>query len=88
MATQVNVYEAKSRLSQLLTQVEAGEEIVIARNGAPVARLVSVRRDRGARTPGAWRGIVWMADDFDQPDDELTALMEDGPMFPGEPDSQ
>ncbi len=87
MAIQVNVYEAKSRLSQLLAQVEAGEEVVIARNGAPVARLVSVRRDRGARTPGAWRGKVWMAPDFDLTDEELARLMEDGPIFPEQPDS-
>ncbi|MDQ3463419.1 MAG: type II toxin-antitoxin system prevent-host-death family antitoxin [Actinomycetota bacterium] len=88
MAIQVNVYEAKSRLSQLLAQVEAGEEVVIARNGAPVARLVSVRRDRGARTPGAWRGKVWMAPDFDLTDEELARLMEDGPIFPEQPDSR
>lgn len=86
VATQVNVHEAKSRLSQLLAQVEAGEEVVIARNGSPIARLVSVQRDRGRRTPGAWRGKATMAEDFDQPDEELTALMEDGPTFPDQPD--
>lgn len=42
MATQVNVQEAKTRLSQLLARVESGEEVVIARDGKPVARLVAV----------------------------------------------
>lgn len=88
MVTQVNVYEAKSRLSQLLVQVEAGEEVVIARNGAPVARLVSVKRDRGTRTPGAWRGRIWVSEDFDEPDDELSSLMEDGAVFPVHPASR
>ncbi len=41
--TTVNVHEAKTQLSRLLAQVEAGEEVIIARNGKPVARLVSCR---------------------------------------------
>jgi prevent-host-death family protein len=42
--TMVNVHEAKTRLSQLLSAVEAGEDVVIARQGVPVARLVPVER--------------------------------------------
>ncbi len=83
---QVNVYEAKSRLSELLAKAEAGEEIVIARNGTPIARLVPVQRDRPPRVPGAWAGKVWMSDDFDEPDQELIDLMENGPIFPEESD--
>jgi prevent-host-death family protein len=62
---QVNIHEAKTHLSRLLEQVEAGEEIVIGRNGRPVARLVPFQRG-GARRPGAWRGRVRIADDFDE----------------------
>jgi prevent-host-death family protein len=62
---QVNVHEAKTQLSRLLQQVEEGEEIVIGRNGHPVARLVAFRS--GRRQPGAWRGKGWIADDFDEP---------------------
>ncbi len=55
----VNVHEAKSNLSRLLKQVEAGEEVVIARNGKPVARLAPFKR-RGVRKPGALKGNrVW-----------------------------
>jgi len=61
----VNVYEAKTRLSQLLARVEEGEEITIARHGRPVARLVPHRRARTPRQPGFWRGKVTIADDFD-----------------------
>lgn len=67
MEKQVNVYEAKSQLSKLLEQVENGDEIIIARNGKPVARLVPVQRSTSPRVPGAWKGKIWMADDFDDP---------------------
>ncbi|MXY79249.1 MAG: type II toxin-antitoxin system Phd/YefM family antitoxin [Chloroflexi bacterium] len=51
----VNVHEAKTQLSRLLAQVEAGEEVTIARNGAPVARLVAYK-PRGKREFGAMKG--------------------------------
>lgn len=70
MATQVNVHEAKTHLSKLLERVEAGEEIVVARAGRPVARLVP-HVARGRRVPGAMKGKIWMADDFDAPDEQL-----------------
>lgn len=53
----VNVHKAKTELSRLLTEVEAGEEIVIARNGTPVARMVPFDRPpQKMRTPGRWKG--------------------------------
>lgn len=74
MTASVNVYEAKTHLSQLLDRAAAGEEIVIARAGRPVARLVALA---GAtlqrRTPGAWRGQVSIADDFDELPAEMDA---------------
>jgi prevent-host-death family protein len=83
---QVIIYEAKTQLSKLLEQVEAGDEIVIARNGRPVARLVPLQRTLPGRVPGGWEGEVWMAPDFDEPDAELIDLMENGPIFPDEVD--
>ncbi|MGH3544990.1 MAG: type II toxin-antitoxin system Phd/YefM family antitoxin [Mycobacteriales bacterium] len=85
MSTQVNVYEAKTRLSKLLEQVEAGEEVVIARNGKPVAQLIPAQRRKEPRVPGAWKGKVWIADDFDAPDPELEDLFYNGPIFPEDP---
>lgn len=82
MAKQVNVYEAKTQLSRLLEQVEAGAEFVIARNGRPVARLVPLPSAPSRRTPGSLQGRIWMAPDFDEPDVELIDLMENGPVFP------
>ena len=82
----MNVYEAKSQFSKLLEQVESGDEIVIARNGKPVARLVPLQRSAAPRELGSMRGKIWMALDFDEPDEELIDLMENGPIFPDEAD--
>ncbi len=65
--TQVNVYEAKTRLSALLRRVAAGEEVVIARAGKPVARLVPVAPPPGPRTPDTARESIRIGDDFDAP---------------------
>ena len=68
----VNVHEAKTHLSRLLSRVERGEEIVIARAGRPVARLQPFEPPAGRRILGADRGAVWMAPDFDElPEDAL-----------------
>jgi prevent-host-death family protein len=64
---QVNVHEAKTHLSRLLERVEAGEEVVIARAGKPVARLVPVEQSRKRRVPGGWKGLIVIHDDFDAP---------------------
>jgi prevent-host-death family protein len=73
MATIVNMHEAKSTLSKLVEKVAAGEEVVIAKAGKPVARLVRYEREP-RKLGGAWEGKVWMADDFDETDEELIAL--------------
>ena len=62
----VNVHQAKTHLSRLLTQVEKGEEIVIARNGKPVARLEPVRK-RGRRQPDIFKGKIEIPDSFFDP---------------------
>lgn len=74
--TQVGMHEAKTKLSQLVERAEAGEEIVIARNGTPVARLVPVAATASlAALRGAWRGRVRIAEDFDElPADVADAL--------------
>lgn len=69
----VNVYEAKTHLSQLIDRALAGEDVVIARNGRPMVRLVPVRVIGKRRKPGAWRGLVRVAEDFDDLPVELAA---------------
>ena len=64
--TTVNVHEAKTNLSRLLAQVEAGEEVIIARNGKPVARLVSCK-PKGKPKPGVLKGLIHIDDSFLDP---------------------
>jgi prevent-host-death family protein len=61
----INIYDAKTQLSKLVARVESGEEITLARNGKPVARLVPLDRRTAPRVPGALKGQFWMAPDFD-----------------------
>ena len=73
---QVGMHEAKTKLSQLVERAEAGEEIVIARNGTPAVRLVPVTRTSSmAAIRGIMRGQIHIADDFDElPDDIAEAF--------------
>jgi prevent-host-death family protein len=72
----VNIHEAKTHLSRLIERVESGEEVVIARAGRPVARLVPFRARTAARVPGLWRGRVRISPDFDRTDESLLDLFE------------
>ncbi len=63
----VNTHEAKTHLSQLLDRVAKGEEIVIARAGKPIARLIAFQDDSRERKGGHWKGLVRIGDDFDEP---------------------
>jgi len=68
---QVNIHEAKTHLSRLIAEVEAGVEVVIARNGKPVARRVE-HHAPSRRRPGSWKGKLWMAADFDETPAEIS----------------
>ena len=81
MASTYNLYDAKTRLSELVDRASAGEEIVIAKNGRPLARLVPIPAEKPNRSPGGWEGMVWIAEDFDEP---LAADLQRG--FEGEDD--
>jgi prevent-host-death family protein len=64
----VNVHQAKTHLSQLLQEVEQGQEVVIARSGVPIARLVAWQASvQAIAAPGAMRGRIQLSDDFDAP---------------------
>ena len=72
--TTVNVHQAKTQLSRLLVQVEKGEEVVIARNGKPVARLIYVQK-QGKPRFGSWKDRITVDDSFLEPlpEEELAA---------------
>ena len=63
----INLYEAKSALSRLVERAALGEEIVIAKNGEPRAKLVPLSRTRTRREPGGWEGGMVISEDFDDP---------------------
>jgi len=77
MGRQVNIYEAKTQLSRLVDLAAAGEEIVIARHGRAVAKLVPVAPVQSGKRPlGLARGQIWIAPDFDETAEELIAAFE------------
>lgn len=66
-AKQVNLHAAKTALSRLVDEAVAGEEIVIAKAGKPMVRLVPVARETARAGFGADKGKIWVSDDFDAP---------------------
>lgn len=76
--TTVNVHEAKTHLSRLLAKVAKGDEVIIAKGGKPIARLVPVQKARGmGQLFGIDKGRLWFAQDFDAPfPEEILAAFE------------
>jgi prevent-host-death family protein len=73
----VNVHEAKTHLSRLLDRVAAGEEIVIAKAGKPMAKMVPIEKPQADRVPGLDKDIIQIPDDFDAPlPEEIIKLFE------------
>ncbi|MGM0759901.1 MAG: type II toxin-antitoxin system Phd/YefM family antitoxin [Thermodesulfobacteriota bacterium] len=70
-----NISEAKAQLSALIERVMAGEEVIIGKAGKPVARIIKYENNRQPRQPGALKGKIKIAHDFDVlPDDIAEAL--------------
>lgn len=67
MGAVYNIYEAKTHLSKLVERAASGEEIVIAKAGKPVARLMPISAKAGERKSGMWKGKAWIDDDFNAP---------------------
>jgi prevent-host-death family protein len=69
---EVNIHEAKTHLSRLLAKVAEGEEVIIARSGEPVAKIIPIERTGTKRILGQDAGLVEIGDDFDAPLDPET----------------
>ena len=80
-----NMHDAKTHLSRLAERAANGEEIVIARAGRPLARLVALSEAPPARKLGLWAGQVWTSDDLDAPLPEPVRKHFEGPGPEGEP---
>jgi prevent-host-death family protein len=78
---QVNMLEAKNALSRLVAAAERGEDVILARDGKPVAKIVRYQPPKVKR-PGAWKGKVKVSPDWDSPETnaEITSLFEESAM--------
>ncbi|MDP1731651.1 MAG: type II toxin-antitoxin system prevent-host-death family antitoxin [Devosia sp.] len=87
--TTVNMHEAKTRLSKLVEAIESGteSEVILARNGKPVARLVPIAQKSAKRRLGLARGEFgdFTLEEFNADDEEIARMFLDGPIFPDEP---
>ena len=76
MSEVFNMHQAKTSLSRLVERALAGEDIVIARNGDPLVKLVPVPKEQKPRVPGRLKGQVWIGPDFEFTDAEIEELFE------------
>ena len=74
MSAIVSLYDAKTQLSSLVDRAAAGEEIVIAKNGSPMAKLVPLPSKGKRRQPAGALKVSYLAEDFDVPDPEIERL--------------
>jgi prevent-host-death family protein len=79
---EVNIHEAKTHFSRLLERVALGEEVVIAKAGTPVAKLVPVTKAAKMRVFGSAKGDFTVPDDFIDPDPDIEDLFYNAPLFP------
>ena len=78
---EVNIHEAKTHFSKLLERVALGEEVIIAKAGKPVAKLVPVHQSK-KRIFGSAKGEFTIPDDFNESDPEIEKLFHEGDIFP------
>lgn len=71
----IDVKDAQAQLTNLLSSLEQGEEIIITRDLQPIAKLVGLSSAKGRRQPGSAKGVIWMADDFDAPLEDFKEYM-------------
>ena len=71
---QFNIYDAKTNLSKLIEKILEGKEVIIAKAGKPVAKIVSYKEKSAPRKFGLWKGKIWVSDDFDEEDPEINKL--------------
>lgn len=77
-----NIHEAKTNLSKLIEKTQNGEEVVIAKAGKPVAKLVEYKAKLKPRKAGLLKGKIWISDDFDDEDEEINKMFYEGELFP------
>lgn len=74
----INIHEAKTNLSKLIEKTLKGEDVIIAKAGKPVVKLVAYKEKLKPRKAGLWKGKVWVSDDFDDEDEEINKMFYGG----------
>ena len=69
-----NIHQAKTQLSKLIEQVALGREVIIAKAGKPVARLVAYKEEKKPRKLGLLKGKIFIPDDFDEENEEINKM--------------
>ena len=85
---EVNIHEAKTHLSKLLDRVALGEEVVIAKAGTPVAKLIPVTSKAKKRVLGTAKGDFVVPEDFNDPDPEIERMFYESDLFPSKDPSE
>ena len=70
----VNIHSAKTNLSKLIEQTLVGKDVVIAKAGKPVAKLIAYKEEKKPRTPGLLKGKIEIPDDFDEESEEINKM--------------
>jgi prevent-host-death family protein len=78
----VNMHSAKSRLSELVKKVLAGEKVIISRNNEPLVELIAFTKEGIKRKPGALKGQIWSSEDCWDTDEDIIDAVEKSEIFP------
>lgn len=78
----INIYQAKTQLSKLIELAQEGKEVIIAKAGNPVAKIVKYKKKLQPRQFGLWKGKVFVPDNFDDEDEEINKLFYEGEIKP------
>ena len=78
----VNMHDAKTRLSELVKRVLAGERIIISKNNEPVVELIEYKKESKKREPGVLKGQIWASSDCWKTDGEIVLAMDSSEIFP------
>lgn len=69
-----SVDDLRTSVEEIKAKLEAGDELVLDSDGAPLAKVIPLRHPGREKIFGAWKGKVWVSDDFDEPDEEIERL--------------
>ncbi len=69
-----NIHDAKSNLSSLIASVLAGKDVIIAKAGKPIIKLIRYIPEKKQRTPGLFKGQTWISDDFTDENEEIEKM--------------